>query len=240
MGTEKPVEGTDTPSLAAGGVSPEMMAEIKKSTATLIRNMLPGLVKQAVTESVPTLLEEIAKAGGKPADDAPDEKKTGESRSLKALETQLNELRQQLKAEKEATQAERNRVIDQQMRGEARDLLSGIVGADNPNLPLVIDSFYDAKKRFVKDENGQTLVRFKAEDGTEEELLPLGSKDTVKRLSTELKHVLPSKTAALPSLGRGRGAPIPAGQTNGKGVLDSIFDSVVSQAASAAADPTQK
>lgn len=240
MDPDKPAEGAVTPSSAAASVTAEMKQELQKIVMGIVPDIVGRSVKKALTDSLPLMLKEMAPAAAT-ADDGtkkPDEK-TGEGgRSLKALETQINELRQQLKTRDEAIEQKEMQRVDALMRGEVREALSGILGADNQHLPLVMDSLYDARKRFVKGEDGQTLVKFKPEYGTDDELLPLGHKDTIKRLTGELKSVMPSKTASLPTVRRGQ--PVPANGQGGNGVLDSIFNNVVAQAASSASDPTQK
>lgn len=238
--SDKAAESTVTDSIANGGVTPEMKQEFQKVVMGIVPDLIKRSIKQSLTETIPSLLKEMTAAGAATAKDTDSDKPSEGERSnknMKALETQLAELREQLKSEKEATEKERSRSIDQQMRGEVRDALTGIFGADNPHLSLVMDSLYDARKRFVKGEDGQTLVRFKPEYGTDDELLPLGSKDTVKRLSGELKHLMPAKTEKLPAARRG--TALPQGQPGGNNVLDSIFSNVASQAA-ATVDPTQK
>lgn len=240
MDPDKPVEGAVTPSSAAASVTAEMKQELQKIVMGIVPDIVGRSIKKALTESLPSMLKE-ATAAGATVDDGtkkPDDK-TGEGgRSLKALENRINELSQQLKQRDEAIEQKEMQRVDALMRGEVREALSGILGADNQHLPLVMDSLYDARKRFVKGENGETLVKFKPEYGTEDELLSLSSKDTIKRLASELKGVMPSKTASLPT--NRRGQPIPANGQSGHSVLDDIFNSVVSQAASSASDPTQK
>lgn len=240
MEPDKSGEGSVKPSDAAASVSAELKQEIQKIVMGIVPDIVKRTVTKAVQESMPSALEKIAEEATKAA--APkksDDDKSGENgRSYKALETQLTELRQQLQKRDEALEQKEQQRIDALMRSEVQSILTGIVGAENPNLPFVMDSLYDTRKRFVRGEDGQTLVKFRPEYGTEDELLPLGSKDTQKRLSAELKHVLPSKTEKLPVVAR-RGAPAQQGQP-GSNVLDSIFSNIASQAASAIPDPTQK
>ncbi len=59
-----------------------------------------------------------------------------------------------------------------------------------------MDSFYDVKKRFARAEDGTIQVRFKGEFGEENVALDEGFK---RLCDTELKHLVPAKTATLPS-----------------------------------------
>ena len=240
MDPKDSAEGAVNPSNASAGVSAEQKQELQRIVMGVFPDLTKRTLQKTLAESLPSMLKDLIPAAAPASEKKDDDKNEEGRRSLKALETQLNELRQQLKTEKEATEAARMKAVDQEMRAEAREFLSGIVGADNPHLPLVMDSLYDAKKRFVKGENGETLVRFKPEFGADDEMVPLG-KDAAKRLVSELKHVVPSKTERMPVVGRGRGAVVPDGKANGPSGLDTILNGIVSSITSApAADPTQK
>ena len=232
--------GGDIPTNAGAG---DIDAKINRAISNWMKRLeakIPQLVESKIEamvqqEPAPSATQDTGKRGNADADDP-------NRLSLKALQNQITELTTQLKKRDEALEQEKARVVDSQMRGEVREALAGALGADNPNLSLVMDSLYDARKRFARDESGQTLVRFNAGYGADDELLPL--KDGLKKLvDGELKHMLPAKTNTLPVVGRGRnGTPLSA---NGAGkptnVVDHLMSGIVNQiAGAAAADPTQK
>jgi hypothetical protein len=231
--SENSGEGTVTSSNAAASVSAEMKQELQKIVMGIVPDIVSRSLKKSLTETLPSMLKELAPAAA-PVDEKKPDDKTGEGgRSLKALEAKVNELSQQLKQRDEAIEQKEQQRVDALMRGEVREALAGALGADNPNLPLVMDSLYDARKRFVRDESGQTLVRFKAEYGSEDDLVPL--KDGLKKLvDGELKHMLPAKTSGLPGVRARAGQPAQQ-NANGAGsnVLDTIFSNVAAQAAAA-------
>lgn len=160
--------------------------------------------------------------------------------NMKALENQINELKQQLLKRDEAIEQKEQQRIDALMRSQVREGLASVLGADNPNLGLAMDSLYDARKRFVAGQDGSPLVKFKGEYGSEDDHLPL--KEGLKKLAeSELKHLMPSKTQGLPPVGPRRGNPVPTNGTSGPSPIDRIFGDVMSQIPrSTAADPTQK
>lgn len=218
---------------ATSGVTAELKNEIQKIVMGIMKDAVPRAVKQAVTEAVPAALESIAGDAMKSAPQSKSDADGGTANdgriTMKALESQIKDLTQQIAKRDEALQQERQRAIDSQMRSEVRDALSTQIGADNPNLPFIMDSLFDARKRFVQ-QDGQTFVRFKAEYGGDDDHVPL--KDGIRRLvEGELKHAIPSKTANLPPASmRVRGNPV-ASQPNGKrSALDEILSVVAHQA----------
>lgn len=234
---------TVTEPIANGGVTPEMRNEFQKVVMGILKDAMPRMIEQTIGKSLPTMLEKIAGEAQKPVETKQPDANGGDGEArltLKAMQTQITELTQQLQKEREATQAERQRVIDSQMRGEVREALAGVLGADNPNLPLVFDSYFDARKRFVRGEDGQTFVQFKSDYGADPDLVPL--KDGIKKLAeSELKHLMPSKTGALPMApGMRRGNPVPANGAGAPSQLDRWFSDQAAQAFRASADPTQK
>lgn len=236
---------TVTEPIANGGVTPEMKQEFQKVVMGILKDAMPRMMEQSMAKLMPALLEKVTAetprkdepTTAKPPKDTEGGSET-ERGALRALQNQLNELKQQNQKATEELQAERQRVIDTQMRGEVQSALAAKLGADNPSLGFLMDSLYDTRKRFVRGENGETLVKFKSAYG-DDEMLSLS--DGVKKLTeSELKSMLPSATQNLPGIGRGgRGSPVPS---NGvaSNPLDRIMSDVVGRAIASPADPTQK
>jgi hypothetical protein len=202
------------------------------------------LIKQSLTEALPSLVEQL---GMKPKEDGTAKSNDADSGvndpqrlSLKALEKQVNDLNQQLKKRDEAIEQKEQQRIDAIMRSQVREGLAGVLGADNPNLGLAMDSLYDARKRFVPGQDGSPLVKFKSDYGSEDEHLSL--KDGLKRLAeSELKHLMPSRTGGLPAAPGGRrGNPVPTQSGNSQNPIDRIMNEVVSHVASPSTDSSQK
>lgn len=231
-----------TEPIANGGVTPEMRNEFQKVVMGILKDAMPRMIKQSLTESLPSLVEQIGSATkDKSTDKAADLAANDPARlNMKALENQINELKQQLSKRDEAIEQERNQRMDAQMRSQVREGLAGVLGADNPNLGLAMDSLYDARKRFVAGQDGSPLVRFKAEYGTEDDHLPL--KEGLKKLAeSELKHLMPSKTQGLPAVpGQRRGNAAPQAGASGPSHVDRFFGDIASQALNSSADLTQK
>lgn len=225
---------------ATGGVTAELKQEIQKVVMGIFKDAVPRLIKQSLTESLPSLVEQFGAKSKEENTTKPGDVDSGandpQRLSLKALEKQVNDLNQQLKKRDEALETERKRVIDTQLRGSVRDAMASLLGADNPLLGMALDSLYDKHQRFVQGDDGQALVKFKGEYGSEDELVSL--KDGMKKLAeNELKHMLPSRTQTLPGVGGRRGNAIQA-NGNTKSPIDRMFEGVIAQASSAA-DPNK-
>lgn len=228
---------------ATGGVTAELKQEIQKVVMGIFKDAVPRLIKQSLTEALPSLVEQF---GTKPREDAaikPGDADSGatdpQRLSLRALEKQVNELNQQLKKRDEAIEQKEQQRIDAVMRSQVREGLAGVLGADNPNLGLAMDSLYDARKRFVAGQDGAPLVKFKSEYGSEDEHLSL--KDGLKKLAeSELKHLMPSRTGSLPNAPGGRrGNPLAPPVSGGSNPFDRVVNDIFASA-TAATDSTQK
>jgi len=238
--SDKADGSTVTEPIANGGVTPEMRNEFQKVVMGILKDAMPRMIKQSMSEVVPTLLEQVtaSQPKEKPAD-KPEPEGKGEQARLKGLENTINELKQQLKQQGELVEQKEQARIDALMRTQVREAFAGVLGADNPNLGLVMDSYYDARKRFVAGPDGSPLVKFKSDFGDEEQV---GLSDGMKRLAEkELKHLVAPKTAALPTApGVRRGNPLPSNGTHGPSPMDRIMNDLISNIPHSAADPTQK
>lgn len=236
-----PTDGTPVSEPSAnGGVTPEMKNEFQKVVMGILKDAMPRMIKQSIGEALPSLLEQVtaSQVKDRPADKEPEAK--GEQARYKGLENTINELKLQIQKRDEALEQKESQRVDALMRAQVREGLASVLGADNQNLGLVMDSYYEARKRFVPGQDGSPLVKFKSEYGGEDELVPLA--DGIKRLADkELKHLIPAKTGNLPVVpGQRRGNPVAGQQSGAPNPLDRIMNDVISRVSLPTADPTQK
>lgn len=207
-----------------------MNEAINKMFSSRLEKAMEAKIEKWVSEAAVPEQQKPAADGGE-AGNAP--------LSMKALQTQIADLQQQLQKRDEAIQQERQRATDLRLRSDVREHLAKVLGADNPNLGLAMDSLYDTRKRFVEDESGGKFVRFKSQYGGEDDLIPMD--EGIKRLAeNELKHLLPSRTAGLPTVGNATRGGKPLPPSNGKrSPLDDIFTQAA-LSAETAADPNRQ
>lgn len=154
--------------------------------------MISEALASALPQHLESALEKMAQveepAKPTPADDAG-------KLSMKALQDQLAGMQKALEGERTARAAAEAGTKQARLHAEVRGEFAKHLGADNPMLKPLLDSYLKVQQRFDLDANGNTVVKFQR-DGFEE---PLSLADGFKELlATELKAFVPAKGANLP------------------------------------------
>lgn len=230
-----PADGsTVTEPIANGGVTPEMKQEFQKVVMGILKDAMPRMIKQSLTEVLPSVIEQVGTAT-RPVETKPDPN-TGDQAAI--WQKKFNEQDQQIKKFKEEIEQKENARVDALTRSQVRESFAKTFGADHPDLGTLMDSYYDVRKRFATADDGSARVRFKSEYGGDDELVPLD--EGMKRLAEkELKHHLPSKTGNLPIVpGARRGNPVAPNGNSGPNAFDRVVNDIFASVQSA--DSTQK
>jgi len=205
----------------AARLESRMVEQFNKMLGTRLERQLEATFKKWADEAPAQDADKQQPANG-------GEAAGSERLSMKALENKIAELQTQIQKRDEEVKAERQRAIDMQTRGEVREKLAAVIGADNPSLPYLMDSLYDTRRRFTKGEDGRTLVKFPNQYGGDDDLLPL--EEGLKKLAeSDLKHLIPSQTARLPgNAGYRNGQVVQQQQAPGNRRVDSAINEAVS------------
>lgn len=164
-----------------------------KNTEETIAKMVADAVSKLAPVEKPVVEQAPANSGDQ-----------GQERlNLKALDEKYKQLQARLEASEKARQAAEQQARDTSMRGQVQSKLAAKLGADNPLVPMLMDSLYDVKKRFVE-QDGRLGVKFQADWG--DDVKPL--EEGINALfDGELKHFLQqSKAQQLPPSSVGRNA----------------------------------
>lgn len=192
--------GSDNPNGSAAANSADFDAKLNRAITGHIARLekkFAAMMASAVNSELDRLAQApVSEAAAAPQ--AASDNASGERPTLKALEGKLTQLQQQLQSEQKARQDAEQRALDARTRADVQAQFAKVLGAENPLLGHLMESYYDVRKRFARGEDGSTAVKFKRDWG--EELLPLeaGFKELMDQ---ELKHLIPAKTAKLPPAG---------------------------------------
>ena len=201
--------GSDNPSGTGAGNPKELERLINDAISRALGARLKRLdlenlddrIAKGVDQHLTKIAASIPDAAPKPA---AGDAAAGDRQTLKSLEQKLEQkwgneiatLKKRVEDEQTARRAAEEQAIDARVRSVVEAKFAGTFGAESPLVGTLMDSLYDVKKRFIRAEDGSIQVRFKGEYG--EEIVAL--EDGFKRLcDTELKHLVPAKTAQLPS-----------------------------------------
>ncbi|HJU22761.1 MAG TPA: hypothetical protein VJ891_09640 [Casimicrobiaceae bacterium] len=220
--------GSDNPS-GQGAVNPKDLERIvneavSKALGARLKRLDLDNLDERIAKGVDAHLTKIAEsiqATPKPASDPA----AGERQTLKSLEQKFGQeiaaLKKRVEDEQAARRAAEEQAIDARVRSVVEAKFAGAFGPESPLVGTLMDSLYDVKKRFARAEDGSIQVRFKGEYGDETVALDEGFK---RLLDTELKHLVPAKTAQLPSatFQPTRGTPH-APSPQGGGAVNGIF-----------------
>lgn len=189
---------------------------------------LGDLVKAAVSEALPKLIETEKRPPEQqqaqpppPAAPSNSAQETQEKLTMKALQDQIQKGNRALADLENRLKEADQRAKDARVRGEVEKRFLAKLGADNPAVSLLMDSFYDVRKRVVE-QDGNVYVKFKGEYGGDDDLKSLD--DGITALfdkGGEYAHLVPTpnKAGALPPrspLGA-RGQPAPNAPRNQNG-----------------------
>lgn len=218
----------DADAQGGGGTSSAGVSSGNVDVNELVNQVVGKRVKKAIEKAMADLRGELASVvkeamAQKPADkpaDKPNDQLAAQGNNAPDAEEKLTlkTLKEDFQREKKARLDLENRLKEadaasrnMRMRTEAEKRISAKLGADNPLVPMFMDSFYDGKKRVVE-QDGNFYVKFKDAIG-DEELRPLD--DGINALfdkGGEYAHLVtpPSKVSGLPPRtvqARGTAAP---------------------------------